>query len=136
MGEFNNLMQQKINFMKKGIFIFLIILIISIVFYEITNFREYGYSEKSPNGKFTIEIYSTKNLIINTFYSFIKTGNAHGGSGWTKAYAILLDKNGNELGNTGCQEFFINEIEIYWDLPDEVYIRGAGSFDLKTGEFN
>ena len=121
---------------KKAIFIFLIILIISIVFYKITNFREYGYSEKSPNGKFTIEIYSTKNLIINTFDSFTMSGYAHGGSGWTKAYAILLDKNGNELGNTGCEEFFYNEIEIYWDLPDEVSIKGSGSFDLKTGEFN
>ncbi len=124
------------KFMKKAIFIFLIILIISIVFYKITNFREYGYSEKSPNGKFTIEIYSTKNLIINTFDSFTISGYAHGGSGWTKAYAILLDKNGNELGNTGCEEFFYNEIEIYWDLPNEVSVKGAGSFDLKTGEFN
>lgn len=122
--------------MKKAIFIFLIIFITSIVFYKITNFREYGYSEKSPNGKFTIEIYSTKNLIINTFDSFTMSGLAHGGSGWTKAYAILLDKNGNELGNTGCEEFLYNEIEIYWDLPDEIYIKGAGSFDLKTGEFN
>ena len=122
--------------MKKRIFIFLIILIVSIVLYKITHFREYGYSEKSPNGKFTIEIYSTENLITNTFDLFTMSGFAHGSSGWTKAYAILLDKNGNELGNTGCEEFFYNEIEIYWDLPDEVYVKGAGSFNLKTGEFN
>jgi len=125
-----------IIFMKKVIYIILTILIIFFVFYKITNFRKFGYSERSPNGKFTIEIYSTKNLIIDTYDSFATSGFVHGGSGWTKAYAILLDENGNELGNTSCEEFLFNEIEIYWDLPNEVYVKGAGSFDLKTGKFN
>ena len=86
--------------------------------YKLAHIREFGYSNKSPGGKFSVEIYSTNNFFKSIFNALLIAAPGDGGSGRTRAYALVLNKDGKEIGNTGNADFLYNEIEIVWDVSD------------------
>lgn len=123
--------------MKKFFITILLLVFIGGIIYKLSNIREFGYSNKSPDGKHSIEIYSTENFFADLFNGLVTiTAPGDGGSGRTKAYAVLLNKDGYEIGNTGNTDFLYNEIDVFWNTrKNKVLIVGAGEFNLKTGEF-
>lgn len=84
------------------------------------------YAEQSPDGNYTVEIYRKKRF-------FAAPGD--GGISGSLGYIRLLDKDGNEIGNSfNCPPFSLIDLELDLGTINNTffYSRGKG-INLKTG---
>ncbi len=111
--------------MKKLFVGFLFFTLLFLGIYFLLNQKEFMYSKMSSDGKYTIEVYTYKRF-------FATPGD--GGISSRNAYIKLFDKNGNVIGDTkGCDVFF-GDLEINFEITDNIlfYSRGNG-INLATG---
>ncbi|MBP0611902.1 hypothetical protein J8J42_02440, partial [Chryseobacterium sp. cx-311] len=59
-----------------------------------------------------------------------------GGMGTRSGFIKLLDKDGNEIGNTSnCPTFFLRDIELDLGIIDNTFFfTRSGGINLKTGK--
>ena len=71
--------------MKKFFITILLLEFFGGIMYKLSNVREFGYSNKSPDGKYSIEIYSAKNFFTDLLDSLVTiTAPGDGGSGGSR----------------------------------------------------
>jgi|SRR5690606_5037788 len=99
--------------MKKGIYLLLTFSVLIFIAYVFLNQKEFMYSETSPDGNYEVKVYTTKRI-------FAATGD--GGMSSRTAFVVLLDKVGNEIGNSGDDPSSYREIEIDWEIGKNRYV--------------
>lgn len=112
--------------MKKLFVTILILCLVCFCLYKFFTQKEFIRSEKSIDGKYIVEIYKEKR-----FFAAPGDGGISGSSGYIK----LLDKKGEEIGDTSdCPPFSLSDIELDLGVINNVffYSRGEG-INLKTG---
>lgn len=113
--------------MKRVIYLLVILSALVFIGYICLNQKEFLRSQKTNNGSYTVEIYAYKRF-------FAAPGD--GGMGSRSGFIKLLDKDGNEIGNTSnCPSFFLRDIELDLGIIDNTFFfTRSGGINLKTGK--
>lgn len=89
------------------------LIIIGFIIYNPFNQKEFMFSQKSPDGKYELKVYTIKRF-------FAAPGD--GGTSSRTAYVVLLDEEGNEIGNSEDNPSSYGEIEIDWEIGKDKYV--------------
>lgn len=113
--------------MKKAIYILITLVLILLIGYKFLNQKEFIRSERSPDGKYIVEIYKEKR-----FFSVPGDGGISGSLG----YIRLLDNKGNKIGDTSnCPSFSLADIELDFNIVNNNFFYAKGeSINIEKGK--